>query len=251
MLLLKLLREVGPQGLAFARDLPQPTFRHAAYADYKAGRPPVPDAMRSQWPRLNQLIAAFGAPSHSLTGFEADDVLATLARRLSERGDEVTIVSGDRDLFQTIRPHVRVLFIGARGQKPETVDASVVLARYGVSPSQMPTWAALVGEAADNLIGVPGIGARTATKLVAQYGTAENLIANLEVVTPPKVKEALREASDRLLLNEKLARLHDDLTLSESRLVGPVDDEAISRVRVVFEALEFKSLIPRLETLRS
>jgi DNA polymerase-1 len=252
-LVIKLLREVRPSGMAFARDLPQPTFRHVQYRDYKAGRPPVPDALRPQWGRLDDLIAAFGVPSHSAPGFEADDVLATLARRLtmSEAPEDVTIVSGDRDLFQTIGPHVRVLFVGARGQKPETVDAAVVEARYGIVPTRMPMWSALVGESADNLVGVPGIGTRTASKLAARYETTANLLAHLDSVTPLKVRDALRAASDRLTMNEGLARLRDDLDMTTTPLVGSVDDAALARVQNVFEALEFKSLVGRLNALRT
>ena len=250
-LLLKLLRELRPDGLAFARDLPARTFRHAQYDAYKAGRPPMPDALRSQWRRLDELVAAFGVPSHSATGFEADDVLATLARRLAAIGQDVTLVSGDRDLFQTIGPRVRVLFVGARGQKPETVDAALVEARYGVTPAGMPMLAALVGEGPDNLVGVAGVGVRTASKLVTRFGSMASLLAGLDTVTPPKIQSALREAAARITLNADLARLRDDVTLGEGPLVGAVDDAALDRVRAVFEALEFRSLATRLDALRA
>lgn len=249
-LLLKLLRELRPGALAFARDLPAPTFRHERYEAYKAGRPPMPDALRTQWRRLDELIAAFGVPSHGASGFEADDVLATLAARLAAGGEEVTLVSGDRDLFQTIGPRVRVLFVGARGQKPETVDEAVVRTRYGVAPNALPMLSALVGEGPDNLVGVTGVGVRTASKLVTQFGSVASLLAGLETVTPPKIREALREAAPRLVLNEDLARLRADVALGEGPLVGPVDDAAIDRIRAVFEALEFKSLAARLDALR-
>lgn len=249
-LLLKLLREVRPSGVAFARDLPQLTFRHAEYTEYKGGRPPAPDALRSQWGRLEELIAAFGVPSHARPGFEADDVLATLARRLAAAGEPVVVVSGDRVLFQTIGPRVKVLFVGARGQKPESFDEAAIAARFGVAPSSLPLISALVGEAADNLEGVRGIGARTASKLAAQYGTAEALLGDLDRVAPPKIQEALRGARDRLALNARLATLHDDLELDEP-LVGPVTPAALTAVEVVFERLEFKSLVPRVAALRA
>lgn len=245
-LLLKLLRELRPTALAFARDLPQPTFRHHAYGAYKAGRPPVPDALRSQWARLDQLIDAFGVPSHACAGFEADDVLATLARRLDPT--DVTIVSGDRDLFQTVSPRVRVLFVGARGQKPEIVDEAAVAARYGVPPRSMPAWSALVGEAADNLEGVPGVGARTATKLVARYETAAALLADLEHVTPAKIRDALGAARARIVQNEDLATLRTDVQLAEP-LVGPFAADARDAVGSLFEELEFRSLAGRLRAL--
>lgn len=250
VLLLKLLRELRPDGVAFARDLPAPTFRHAEYTEYKAGRPPVPDALRTQWRRLDELIAAFGAPTHAVAGFEADDVLATLARRLTERDADasVTIVSGDRDIFQLTTPRVRAHFVGARGQKPETLDAAAVEARYGVPPKSLPALFALVGEAADNLIGVAGVGMKTASKLVARYQTTNELIAHLDEVTPIKLRESLAAAADRVVMNEGLARLRDDLALSDP-LVDVITPENRAAVKSVFAELEFKSLVARIDAL--
>jgi DNA polymerase-1 len=250
-LLLKLLREEKPGGLAFARDLPKPTFRHERYREYKAGRPPVPDAMRPQWARLDALIGGLGVPSLCLAGFEADDVLATAARRLSAGGTRVTIVTGDRDLFQVIGPLVRVLYVGARGQKPEAMDAAAVEARYGLTPAELPMLSALIGESADNLIGVNGVGAKTAVKLVRQYRSAARLIAELDSVNPPKIRDALREASDRVLMNEELARLHDDLDLGDGPLAAPLDQRSFASLRTLFEALEFRSLAARLSALEA
>jgi len=247
-LLVKLLREERPDGVAFARDLPRPTFRHERYTEYKANRPPMPDALRSQWGRLDQLIAAFGVPSLAVEGFEADDVLATAARRIASAGSDVKIVSGDRDLFQTIGPRVRVVFVGARTQKPETLDVAAIEARYGVLPERLPTVFALVGESSDNLIGVRGVGMRTAQKLVAKYETATRLIAELDTVTPLKIKDALAEARARVLMNEELARLRVDLELAEP-VVGAVTTDALKNVRALFEVLEFESLTARLDAL--
>jgi DNA polymerase I len=248
VLLLKLLREERPDGLAFARDLPQPTFRHERYAAYKAGRPAVPDVLRPQWARLDALIAGLGVPAIAVPGFEADDVLATMARRLVAAGTRVTIVTGDRDLFQVIGPSVRVVFVGARGQKPETLDEAAVRARYGLAPAQLPMLSALIGEAADNLVGVTGVGLRTASKLVQEYGSAANLLARLDAVSPVKLREALRDAGERIVMNEDLARLRDDLDLGDGPLVAP---PAFERVRALFAELEFKSLAKRLDALEA
>jgi DNA polymerase-1 len=250
-LLLKLLREEKPGGIAFARDLPQPTFRHERYREYKAGRPPVPDAMRPQWARLDALIDGLGVPSLSVRGFEADDVLATAAKRLSAAGTRVTIVTGDRDLFQVISPLVRVLYVGARGQKPESMDAAAVEARYGLTPAELPMLSALIGESADNLVGVTGVGSKTAVKLVRQYGSAARLIAELGSVNPPKIRDAIREASERVLMNEELARLHADLDLGEGALAAPLDASSFASLRALFETLEFKSLAARLSALEA
>lgn len=249
VLLLKVLREERPSGLAFARDLPKPTFRHRAFDAYKAGRPALPDSLRPQWKRLDQLVAATGAPSHSAEGFEADDVLATSTRRLVARGEQVIVVTGDRDLYQVVGPSARVLFLGARGKKPEMVDEAVVRARYGVAPAAMPTWAALVGEAADNLPGVPAVGAKTASRLVSTYGDAKGILANLDSVTPARTREAIALARDALLRDEDLATLRTEVDLGDRPLVAPFEGEAVSAVRGLFEELEFKSLVTRLDAL--
>jgi len=187
-LVLKLLREERPAGLAFARDLPLPTLRHERYPGYKANRPAMPDVLRPQWARLDELVAALGVPSLAVPGFEADDV-------------------------------------------------------------RLPTLFALVGEASDNLVGVPGVGMHTATRLVADYGTAARLISDLHTVTPLKIRDALRDAGARVLLNEELARLHTDLELGPGPLVEPVTAKALERVRALFEVLEFKSLTARLDAI--
>lgn len=245
VLLLKLLRERRPDGVAFARDLGR-TFRHEQYGAYKAGRAPMPDLLRPQWRRLDQLLAALGAPVHAAEGFEADDVLATLARRIDGK---VTIVSGDRDLFQLIGPDVEVLFLGARGQKPEVIDTAAVAARYGVTPAQMPSLMALIGEAADNLPGVPGVGVKTAAKLIAKYGAVGPLVADVASI-PGKLGDSLREAAAQITENESLARLRTDVAVAEP-LVAAVDAEALERVRGVFEELEFRSLAGRIDAIQS
>lgn len=252
VLVLKLLRELRPGGVAFARDLPAPTFRHAEYKEYKAGRAPAPDELRTQWRRLDQLIAAFGAPTHAVPGFEADDVLATLARRLTELdpAEKVTIVSGDRDIFQLVGPRVVAHFIGARGQNAETLDIAAVEARYGVVPNRLPMLFALVGEAADNIIGVDGVGVKTASKLVARYESMSALVSHLGEVTPPKLRDGLSAAADRIVMNENLARLRNDITLPSGPLVTRITRENIEAVKTVFAELEFKSLVARADALR-
>src|SRR5262245_53018936 len=137
VLLLKLVREQAPRGMALALDLPGPTFRRARYPEYKAGRARAPDPLVQQLGRLDELIAALGVPAHGADGFEADDVLATL---VSAIGDEAMIVSGDRDVLQLARGGVRILFVGARGQPHRLYDAAAVQSRFGVSAAQLPSY---------------------------------------------------------------------------------------------------------------
>jgi DNA polymerase-1 len=248
-LVLKVLREERPAALAFAVDAPARTFRAERYAEYKAGRARTPSELGQQLQRLPWLLEAFGVPVFCVPGFEADDVLATLARRMAAEGRTVLVVSGDRDLLQTAAPNARVMFLGRRGAEAEIYDAARVEERFGVPPSKLPALMALVGDTSDNLIGVSGIGPRTAASLVTEFGSMAELTANLERVSSAKVRDALREAGERLLMNEELARLHADVPLESTTLAGPLTETSRARLRTVFEELEAKSLVARLDKL--
>ena len=243
-LLLKLLREVEPAGVALARDLPKKTFRHEEYADYKAGRAPLDSALVTQLELLGELVTATGFPMFAAEGFEADDVLATLAARLAGQGSEVLVVSGDRDLLQLVNASVTVLFVGQRGKAPDRYDRDRVFARFGVEPEQLPTYVALVGDTSDNIPKVKGIGPKTASTLLRGRADAAELLARLEDA-PPKFHQLLREHAGQIQKSEALARLRCDVPLDE-RVPLPFDAAARSRVAHLFEAWEFKSLLSRL-----
>jgi DNA polymerase-1 len=245
-LVLKLLREEQPDGIAFARDAPTATFRHLEYADYKAQREPIPSPLAAQFIWLDRLLAALGVPTFAVPGFEADDVLATLARELRENGTTVRVVTGDRDLFQTTAEGVDVLFVGRRQQKPIIYDLAAVQARFGVRPERLPAWMALVGDTSDNLIGVPGVGPGTAKKLLAKYHDIADLLQHLDEITPESLRTAIREARERIEQNERLARLDAAVPLPPGARVALPSAAAIERVRELFVELEFKSLLGRL-----
>jgi DNA polymerase-1 len=251
VLVLKLLREERPRGLAFALDAGRPTFRHAQSPTYKANRPPLPDALRQQLEALPRLLEALGAPCFVAPGFEADDVLATLARELRSANApvDVRIVTTDHDLFQVVRDGVDVLFVGARGQKPILYDGPALVARYGLSPAQLPSLTALVGDTSDNLPKIPGVGARTAQKLVQRFGDMRGLVDRMGQVTPVTLRATLAAASAQLLLTESLARLRDDVPLPSGPRAAPVGAEAWSRLRALFLEWEFGSLLARLDRL--
>jgi DNA polymerase I len=246
LLLLKLLREQKPSGAAFALDR-GPSFRKQIFDGYKARRARMPDELRAQEPHLREMIEALGAPSFSAPGFEADDVLATLARELAPA--EVMIVSGDRDLLQTIDVRTRVLFIGRRGQDHVIYDEAKVRERFGLSPSALPSFVALAGDASDELPGIPGVGNKTASKWIAAYGDVATLLARVEELEPARLRGAVRERAAQIEQNEKLARLRIDVPLSDGPRFGPIDASSIARLRAVFERLEFKSLLARVDAL--
>lgn len=247
--LLKELREHDPLGLAFAVDAPQQTHRRDRYAAYKAHRDAVPSPLLTQLGRLEELLAAFDVPVFRFPGWEADDVLATLARRLSSAGSSVLVMSGDRDLLQVARGGVRVLFMGARGQKPTLMDGARVEERFLVRPEQLPTYVALVGDPSDNLPGVPGVGPKTAARWVQRYGNVRGVLAELGELTPERLRAELASRAEQVLLNEELVTLHTDVPLGAGPLTAAISAGAAKKLRDLFAELEFKSLVPRLDRL--
>lgn len=251
-LLLKLLREIEPAGVALARDLPKKTFRHEEYGDYKAGRAPLAPSLVTQLELFGELATATGFPAFSAEGFEADDVLATLATRLAGQGSKVLVVSGDRDLLQVVDDAVDVLFVGQRGKAPTRYDRAAVLARFGVQPEQLPLYVALVGDTSDNIPKVKGVGPKTASALLRGCGDAANaaeLLARLDEA-PPKLRPLLSQHADQIQRSEALVRLRRDVPLDE-RPPAPFDAAARTRTAQLFELWEFKSLRARLDALRA
>jgi DNA polymerase-1 len=263
--LLKLLREERPEAVALARDLPGKTFRHEQYADYKAGRPRLAAALVSQLGLLDKLVEAFGFPLFGVPGFEADDVLATLATRLGGRGRKVVVVTGDRDLLQLVDTppsaiqacapqagscsvSVEVLFVGQRGKAPVRYDRAAVEARFGVLPARLPGYVALVGDSSDNIPKIKGIGAAKASALMRQFATAAELLNQLEVVEPPRLRALLSDHASQIRQSESLVRLRRDVVLPELEPTA-FDAAARERTSALFEAWEFKSLLPRLQAL--
>jgi DNA polymerase-1 len=249
--LLKELTQRQPIELAFAVDAPQRTFRHERMPSYKGTRDATPAPLVAQFGRLRELLAAFGAPVFEVPGVEADDVLATLAARLSGEQRAVLVMSGDRDLFQTAGGNVGVLFLGARGQKPTVIDESKVLERFLVPPVRLPAWVALVGDASDNLPSVPGVGPRTASKWIQRFGTVAELLAGAEALEPLRLRDVLLAHREQVLATESLATLRRDVPLGTGPECLPVSAAAVERLRALFEELEFKSLVPRLATLNA
>jgi DNA polymerase-1 len=249
-LLLKLLREHRGGALAFALDAPQATFRHERFGEYKAGRPATPSALSAQFGRLQQLLEALAVPAFRCPGFEADDLLATLAKRARDAGAAALVVSGDRDLLQLARGSVRVHFVGRRGKDALVYDEAAVSARFGVAPEFLPAYVALIGDPSDNLPGVPGIGATIAQKLLVGKQSCRELLDNLESVKSARVRDALLQHREQILHTESLARLREDAPIAASSIGWAVPTRAgFDSLSRLFEELEFKSLLTRLAAL--
>jgi DNA polymerase-1 len=249
-LLLKLLRERRPKGFGAALDAPAATFRHAAFAGYKASRPRAPTPLGRQLQRLPALLDAFGAPTFTAPGFEADDVLATLARQLAAAGEELLIVTGDLDALQCATGRTRVHVVGRGAAAGRTYDEAAVWARFGVAPAELPDWKALVGDVTDEIPGVPGVGSRRAAQLVRRFEGVEGLLARTDEIEQAPLRAAIVARADDLRLWRDLARLRDDVPLAAGPGFAPFDAAAMARTRALFDELEFRSLLPRLDALR-
>lgn len=245
-MLINLLRDHKPDRLAVAFDLPEPTFRHKKYDDYKAGRTAAPDILRQQLGLVRELVDALAVPVLELSGFEADDIIATLATRAKEAGDDVIVVTGDRDAYQLVEdPHVKVLYNKRGVSDYAFYDEAGIFERTGVRPKDYVHYAALRGDKSDNLEGVLGVGEKTAAKLINKYGDIEGIYAHIDEQTP-KLRENLatyRENVDRnlemmpLVLDVPIEAKIDDLQ------IGGIDAEEVRRL---FDFLEFRALYDRL-----
>jgi DNA polymerase-1 len=248
-LVLKLMRERRPAGAAVALDGPRATFRHEAFSGYKAGRPPAPTPLGLQLALLPELLAAFGFPAFAAPGFEADDILATLARELRAAGEQPLVVTGDLDALQCAVQGGRVHIVGRGEAQSRTYDEPAVWARFGVGPHELPDWKALAGDPTDALPGVPGVGGKRAAALIRRFGGVTGLLAHIAEVEPASVREALESRRQDLVLWRDLARLRDDVPFPAGPRWAPFGAEQGERLRGLFERLEFTSLLPRLAAL--
>jgi len=248
-MLIKLLAEERPDRIAVAFDKGRPTVRLEKYADYKAGRAETPDTFRQQLPLIREVLETLHIPIIEVIGHEADDAIGTLAVRAAAEGTDVVIVTADRDFFQLVRPGIEVMFNRKGITDIVRYDEKAVEERFGLPPERYIDYVALKGDPSDNIPGVPGVGEKTASRLIAQYGSVEGVLANLDALTP-KLRAGIEESGDDLMRNKDLARLELDLDLDldpADCVMGEWDDDAVRRL---FNSLEFRSLLERLEEVR-
>lgn len=242
-MVLKVLREQRPHCICAVFDTPEPTFRHKMYELYKATRQKAPEELVEQIPYIKELLRFHGIPQLEAPGWEADDVIATLTRRAEDAGMHVVIVSGDKDLHQLIEaPRV----IQWDPQRDKIITGKEVEERFGVTPAQIRDYLSLVGDSSDNIPGVPGVGAKTAEKLLKEYVTLDNLYSRVEEVSPASVRKKLSENKDMALLSRKLVTLEENLPLPkgpEDLVVASPSKEDLTRL---YEELEFKGLLDSL-----
>ncbi|MCK4409647.1 MAG: DNA polymerase I, partial [Candidatus Eisenbacteria sp.] len=242
--LIKLLDELAPSHMVVAFDRPEPTFRHEAYKDYKATREEMPDELADQLPAIHELVEAFGIRMVEEPGFEADDLIGTLAVAAKARGFRSVIVSGDKDFFQLVNDTITVLDPG----KNVEYTALGVEEKFGVPPSQVVEVLGLMGDSSDNVPGVPGVGRKTATNLIARFGSIEGVLEHIDEISGAKRKQNLREFREQALLSRDLVTIDTEAPVAfdvGELLRPPTDGE---RVGAFLREHEFPSLLRLIVT---
>ncbi len=248
-MLIKLLAEEKPDRIAVAFDLGTPKARLERYAEYKAGRRETPDEFRQQLGLILEVVETLQIPLVSHPEQEADDLIATLAIRAVEQGMEAVIVTADRDFFQVVRPGISVMFNRRGISDIVRYDVQAVTERFGLPPEKYLDYVALKGDTSDNIPGVQGVGEKTASSLVQQYGSVEELLKHTGELKP-RVRAGIEAAGDQLLLNKDIARLDTDIELDIDPAeceMGEWDEDAVRRL---FTSLEFRTLLERLDDVR-
>ncbi|HXL92384.1 MAG TPA: DNA polymerase I [Streptosporangiaceae bacterium] len=244
-MLINVLRDEKPTHVAVAFDRPEPTFRHEQYTEYKANRTKAPDEFRSQLPLISETLDVLGITHLSVAGYEADDIIATLTTQAEADGMSVLIVTGDRDALQLVDDKVTVLMTGRGVSDLRRYTPEAVVEKYGLTPDQYPDFAAVRGDPSDNLPGIPGVGEKTATKWIAEFGSLAALVARVDEVKG-KAGDALRANLDSVLRNRELTALIRDMPVGvgpRDLVPQPWDREQIHQL---FDTLQFRVLRDRL-----
>ena len=248
-IMFKILEEEKPEYLTVAFDVHAPTFRHDLFAEYKGTRKPMAEELRQQVPLMKEVLHAMGVKTIEQAGLEADDLLGTLSRRCEDAGMEVVVISGDRDLLQLATEHVEIRIPKTKrtGTEIEDYYAADVKARYQVTPKEFIDLKALMGDASDNIPGVPGIGEKTATKIIVDYGSIENAYEHAAELKPPRASKNLVEFWEQAKLSKVLAEINVGADfayeLEEARLGNLYTGEAYA----FFQRLQFKNLLSRFD----
>ncbi|MDD5700671.1 MAG: DNA polymerase I [Dehalococcoidales bacterium] len=249
MMLIKAINDLKPTHYAIAFDRKAPTFRHQMFDQYKAHRPAMPDELANQFGRVRDVIASFRIPLFELDGYEADDILGALAQQSSSQDMDTVILTGDADIMQLVSPRVKVYYPRPGGSFSDAVlyDEDAVRQRYGVPPSQIADLKALKGDPSDNIPGVPGVGEKTALKLMQQFGSVEDMLDNIDRIEPAKLRDKIKENVEAVKQSKELTTIVREtpvkLDLDECCQLGRYDR---ARVADIFRELGFNSLLSKL-----
>lgn len=240
----RLVRERTPEYLVIAFDSKGPVFRHDIYDEYKANRPPMPEDLREQVPYIKQFVEASNISMVECQGVEADDIIASLVKEFSDKGFKVVIVSGDKDLLQLVTEDV-VMF---DPMKNKELDVAEVRKKYGLGPEQLLDYFSLVGDSSDNVPGVPGVGPKTAEKLIGTFGSLDGVYERIDEMKKSKMKEKIVDNQESAFLSKQLIALKNDVDLPHDKAFYQVKEPDADRLTALYTDLEFSSLLKNLDT---
>lgn len=243
----RILTQENPDFIAVVSDTPAPTFRHKAYKAYKATREKMPEDMVSQLGLLKDVVRAYNIPLLELDGFEADDIIGTLAKRAEREGVEVFLVTTDKDFMQLISERTRMYRPARQGDEPEIVSFEEVKKKFGVAPENVIDVLGLIGDSSDNIPGVPGIGEKTAIPLVQQFGSIEGIYANLEKIPQKGVRGKLEANKDKAFLSKSLVTIDTNVPIKIDFHTLKASEKDTAKLLELFEMLEFRSLAQKLK----
>jgi DNA polymerase-1 len=242
-MLLKIIREKKPDAIAVSFDSPVPTERHRIFEEYKAHRPEAPRDLIEQFPAIRRMISAFNIPIFEMPGYEADDILGTIARKASSEGMDVFIVTGDKDMLQIVDDKVKIY----DPMKEKVLDEEFIRGKYGLGPERITEFMALTGDAVDNIPGIKGVGEKTAKELLSQFGSIEDLLGNAGRIKKEKLRLLVSENADAVRLSKKLVTLDTavpiDVDVEGFRMKEPDWPSLLSLLRE-FEFGSLMRLIP-------
>lgn len=252
--LFRAMKDIKANYVAACFDTAKPTFRHKEFSEYKAHRPPTPEGIILQMTTIKEVLKAFNIPIFEKEGFEADDLIATIAEKAKKENINVYIVSGDLDGLQLVGEKVKLYTLGRGVQESVIYDEKKVIERFGVKPEQMNDFKALTGDASDNVPGVPGIGKTTAAELIQKYGSVEGIYSELATdtaVLKPKVKDSLKVNKESALLSLRLVKTDKNVELDfilENCKFSNFDEQ---KVKNIFNELGFQSLIKKIQEIKT
>ncbi|OEH84453.1 DNA polymerase I [Desulfuribacillus stibiiarsenatis] len=244
-MLLRILEEEKPDYIACIFDAGKVTFRHAFYQEYKGTRQKTPQELSGQFPMIQSILEGFGIAIYQMENYEADDIIGTFSKQASNQGIETIIVSGDKDTFQLVGEHTKVYLTKKGISETEIINVEVLKEKFDLSPQQMIDVKGLMGDTSDNIPGVPGVGEKTALKLIQEYETLENVIANIEQIKG-KLKERLMEHQEQALLSKRLATIDCEAPLTIDWEIARYTSYDKEKILPIFMDLEFKQLVDRL-----
>lgn len=246
-MLLRMLEEEQPDYLACVFDAGKITFRHQSYGDYKGKRQKTPSELSEQFPLIKSILTAFDIPCYELTNYEADDLMGTFSRQAMDQEIHTILVSGDKDTFQLVNDYTTVYLTKKGISDTEIVTPDTLWEKYGLRPEQMIDLKGLMGDTSDNIPGVPGVGEKTALKLIQEYGNLETVMQNIENISGAKLKERLSENVDQAFLSKQLATINNQVPMEIDWDSAKRREFCKDKVLSVFETLEFKQLIERMK----